>query len=193
MSGLDKVLILSQRLPAHLVTPKPLFSATTLAMSPIKVRCDFSIGRQKPGQRKRGIPGCHRRGPCSHGHQAQMQLPIPRTTSTTFTTRAKSSSPCCKAYADDTDQETMHAQRMDGILSKRRDRSVGETLRIFSKRLPSWAGAMPLSVSFLPKTPSRPRWSSTSRVTSSPRTRRSPGYLPRVWSPCRPSYEISNT
>lgn len=38
-----------------------------------------------------------------------------------------------KAYADDTDQETMRAQRMDGIPSKRRDRSVEETLRIFEE------------------------------------------------------------
>lgn len=38
-----------------------------------------------------------------------------------------------KAYADDTDQETMRAQRMDGIPSKRRDRTVEETLRIFEE------------------------------------------------------------
>ncbi|PHH84585.1 hypothetical protein CDD83_1692 [Cordyceps sp. RAO-2017] len=38
-----------------------------------------------------------------------------------------------KAYADDTDQETMRAQRMDGIPSKRRDRSVEENLRIFDE------------------------------------------------------------
>lgn len=37
------------------------------------------------------------------------------------------------AYADDTDQETMRAQRMDGIASKRRDMSVEETLRIFEE------------------------------------------------------------
>jgi glutamyl-tRNA synthetase len=38
-----------------------------------------------------------------------------------------------KAYADDTDQETMRAQRMDGIPSKRRDRSIEENLRIFEE------------------------------------------------------------
>lgn len=38
-----------------------------------------------------------------------------------------------KAYADDTDQETMRAQRMDGIPSKRRDRAVDENLRIFEE------------------------------------------------------------
>lgn len=38
-----------------------------------------------------------------------------------------------KAYADDTDQETMRAQRMDGIPSKHRERSVEETLRIFEE------------------------------------------------------------
>ncbi|RDA87582.1 hypothetical protein CP532_3973 [Ophiocordyceps camponoti-leonardi (nom. inval.)] len=38
-----------------------------------------------------------------------------------------------KAYADDTDLETMRAQRMDGIPSKRRDRSVDENLRIFEE------------------------------------------------------------
>ncbi|KAG6300551.1 hypothetical protein E4U09_006727 [Claviceps aff. purpurea] len=38
-----------------------------------------------------------------------------------------------KAYADDTDQETMRAQRMDGIPSKHRDRTVEETLRIFEE------------------------------------------------------------
>lgn len=38
-----------------------------------------------------------------------------------------------KAYADDTDQETMRAQRMDGIPSKRRDRSVEESLCIFEE------------------------------------------------------------
>ncbi|PHH72135.1 hypothetical protein CDD80_4751 [Ophiocordyceps camponoti-rufipedis] len=38
-----------------------------------------------------------------------------------------------KAYADDTDQETMRAQRMDGIPSKRRDRPVEENLRIFEE------------------------------------------------------------
>ncbi|KFA72457.1 hypothetical protein S40288_08346 [Stachybotrys chartarum IBT 40288] len=37
------------------------------------------------------------------------------------------------AYADDTDQETMRAQRMDGIPSKRRDRSIEENLRIFEE------------------------------------------------------------
>lgn len=37
------------------------------------------------------------------------------------------------AYADDTDQETMRAQRMDGIASKRRDRSIEENLRIFEE------------------------------------------------------------
>lgn len=38
-----------------------------------------------------------------------------------------------QAYADDTDQETMRAQRMDGIASKRRDRTVEENLRIFEE------------------------------------------------------------
>ncbi|RCI11733.1 hypothetical protein L249_7619 [Ophiocordyceps polyrhachis-furcata BCC 54312] len=38
-----------------------------------------------------------------------------------------------KAYADDTGLETMRAQRMDGIPSKRRDRSVDENLRIFEE------------------------------------------------------------
>ncbi|KAL2754792.1 hypothetical protein ACRALDRAFT_1051307 [Sodiomyces alcalophilus JCM 7366] len=37
------------------------------------------------------------------------------------------------AYADDTDQETMRAQRMDGIESKRRNRTVEENLRIFEE------------------------------------------------------------
>merc|ERR1712093_595556 len=35
------------------------------------------------------------------------------------------------AYADDTDQETMRAERMDGIASKNRDKSVEENLAIF--------------------------------------------------------------
>lgn len=38
-----------------------------------------------------------------------------------------------EAYADDTDQETMRAQRMDGIPSKHRDRSVEDTLRVFEE------------------------------------------------------------
>lgn len=38
-----------------------------------------------------------------------------------------------KAYADDTDQETMRAQRMDGIPSKHRERSIEENLRIFEE------------------------------------------------------------
>ncbi|GFP55638.1 hypothetical protein ACSS6W_008989 [Trichoderma asperelloides] len=38
-----------------------------------------------------------------------------------------------KAYADDTDQETMRSERMDGIPSKRRDRTVEENLRIFEE------------------------------------------------------------
>ncbi|CAG9986832.1 unnamed protein product, partial [Clonostachys byssicola] len=37
------------------------------------------------------------------------------------------------AYADDTDQETMRAECMDGIASKRRDRSVEENLRILEE------------------------------------------------------------
>ena len=37
------------------------------------------------------------------------------------------------AYADDTDQETMRKERMDGIASKHRERSVEETLRIFEE------------------------------------------------------------
>ncbi|RDW88329.1 putative glutamyl-tRNA synthetase [Coleophoma cylindrospora] len=37
------------------------------------------------------------------------------------------------AYADDTDQETMRAQRMDGIASKRRDESVEYNLGIFEQ------------------------------------------------------------
>jgi len=37
------------------------------------------------------------------------------------------------AYADDTDQETMRQERMDGIASKRRDRTVEENLRIFEE------------------------------------------------------------
>jgi glutamyl-tRNA synthetase len=37
------------------------------------------------------------------------------------------------AYADDTDQETMRAERMDGIASKHRDMSIEETLRIFEE------------------------------------------------------------
>ncbi|KOS17226.1 putative glutamate--tRNA ligase [Escovopsis weberi] len=38
-----------------------------------------------------------------------------------------------QAYADDTDQETMRSERMDGIPSKRRDRPVEENLRIFEE------------------------------------------------------------
>ncbi|KAK5993838.1 Glutamyl-tRNA synthetase [Cladobotryum mycophilum] len=38
-----------------------------------------------------------------------------------------------KAYADDTDQETMRSERMDGIPSKHRERPVEETLRIFEE------------------------------------------------------------
>ncbi|CCJ31005.1 unnamed protein product [Pneumocystis jirovecii] len=37
------------------------------------------------------------------------------------------------AYADDTDKNTMRAQRMDGIESKRRNRSIEENLEIFSQ------------------------------------------------------------
>ncbi|KAI6717330.1 hypothetical protein JHW43_000233 [Diplocarpon mali] len=37
------------------------------------------------------------------------------------------------AYADDTDQETMRAERMDGIASKNRDKSVEENLAIFEQ------------------------------------------------------------
>ncbi|KAI9832100.1 MAG: hypothetical protein M1826_002429 [Phylliscum demangeonii] len=37
-----------------------------------------------------------------------------------------------KAYADDTEQATMRAQRMDGIASARRDRSVAENLAAFA-------------------------------------------------------------
>ncbi len=37
------------------------------------------------------------------------------------------------AYADDTELETMRDERMKGIASKRRDRSVEETLRIFEE------------------------------------------------------------
>ncbi len=37
------------------------------------------------------------------------------------------------AYADDTDQETMRKERMDGIASKNRDRGVEENLRIFEE------------------------------------------------------------
>ncbi|KAG5518691.1 hypothetical protein PMAC_002660 [Pneumocystis sp. 'macacae'] len=37
------------------------------------------------------------------------------------------------AYADDTDKDTMRAQRMDGIESKRRNRSIEENLEIFSQ------------------------------------------------------------
>ncbi|KAB5547392.1 tRNA synthetases class I, catalytic domain-containing protein [Coniochaeta sp. 2T2.1] len=37
------------------------------------------------------------------------------------------------AYADDTDQETMQKERWDGIASKRRDRTVEETLAIFEE------------------------------------------------------------
>ena len=38
-----------------------------------------------------------------------------------------------KAYADDTDQETMRAERMDGIASRRRDASVEENLAHFEE------------------------------------------------------------
>ncbi|KAM3475003.1 hypothetical protein MY5147_003986 [Beauveria neobassiana] len=38
-----------------------------------------------------------------------------------------------KAYADDTDQETMRDERMHGRPSKRRERTVEETLRIFEE------------------------------------------------------------
>jgi glutamyl-tRNA synthetase len=38
-----------------------------------------------------------------------------------------------KAYADDTDQDTMRKQRMDGEPSKRRDRSVEESLAVFEE------------------------------------------------------------
>lgn len=38
-----------------------------------------------------------------------------------------------KAYCDDTVQEKMRAERMDGIASERRERSVEENLRIFSE------------------------------------------------------------
>lgn len=37
------------------------------------------------------------------------------------------------AYADDTDQETMRKERMDGIASKNRERPIEETLRIFEE------------------------------------------------------------
>ncbi|KAG5438787.1 hypothetical protein PCANB_002507 [Pneumocystis canis] len=37
------------------------------------------------------------------------------------------------AYADDTDKETMRAQRMDGIESKRRNQSIEKNLEIFSQ------------------------------------------------------------
>ncbi len=37
------------------------------------------------------------------------------------------------AYADDTDQETMRAERMDGIASKNREKSVQENLDIFEE------------------------------------------------------------
>jgi len=37
------------------------------------------------------------------------------------------------AYADDTDQETMRKERMDGIASRRRDRSIEENLAIFEQ------------------------------------------------------------
>ena len=37
------------------------------------------------------------------------------------------------AYADDTDQETMRAERMDGIASKRRDASVEDNLKRFTE------------------------------------------------------------
>lgn len=37
------------------------------------------------------------------------------------------------AYADDTDQETMRDERFKGIASKRRERTVEETLRIFEE------------------------------------------------------------
>lgn len=38
-----------------------------------------------------------------------------------------------KAYADDTDKETMAAQRMDGLPSKRRDATVEENLARFEE------------------------------------------------------------
>lgn len=38
-----------------------------------------------------------------------------------------------KAYCDDTIQDEMRKQRMDGIASARRDRSVEENLRIFEE------------------------------------------------------------
>lgn len=38
-----------------------------------------------------------------------------------------------QAYADDTDQETMKKERMDGIESKRRGRTIEENLRIFDE------------------------------------------------------------
>ena len=40
-----------------------------------------------------------------------------------------------KAYADDTVQEKMRQERMDGIASERRDRSVEENLRIFTQEM----------------------------------------------------------
>lgn len=39
------------------------------------------------------------------------------------------------AYADDTDQETMRDQRMNGVASKHRDRSIEETLQIFTEEM----------------------------------------------------------
>lgn len=38
-----------------------------------------------------------------------------------------------KAYADDTDQETMREERMNGTASKRRERTIEENLRIFEE------------------------------------------------------------
>lgn len=40
-----------------------------------------------------------------------------------------------KAYADDTPQEKMRAERMDGIPSERRERTVEENLRIFTEEM----------------------------------------------------------
>jgi glutamyl-tRNA synthetase len=37
------------------------------------------------------------------------------------------------AYCDNTDQETMKAQKMDGIPSKNRDNTIEQNLEIFSK------------------------------------------------------------
>lgn len=39
------------------------------------------------------------------------------------------------AYVDDTDQMTMRAQRMDGIASVRRDRSVAENIQLFTEEM----------------------------------------------------------